>query len=98
MRRAKVEDTGTLLKLARMVHFINLPADKDIITDKVMRSRESFLKAAGLGEPGNHASGRNAGKADAAGSAGSPTGSEATDKPAKRKNGEDTAGRAASPA
>jgi arginine N-succinyltransferase len=48
MRRARIEDVGTLLKLAKMVHFINLPADKDIIADKVMRSRESFLKAADL--------------------------------------------------
>lgn len=48
MRRAKIEDVGTLLKLAKMVHFINLPAEKDIISDKVMRSRESFQKAADL--------------------------------------------------
>lgn len=52
IRRAKIEDTGTLLKLARMVHFINLPADKDIISDKIMRSRESFLRAAGSGNGG----------------------------------------------
>lgn len=45
IRRAKVEDVGTLFKLAKMVHFINLPADRDIITDKVMKSRESFLKS-----------------------------------------------------
>jgi arginine N-succinyltransferase len=50
IRRAKIEDVPTLLKLARMVHFINLPADKDIITEKVMRSRESFIKAAGVGD------------------------------------------------
>lgn len=30
-----------------MVHFINLPADKDIITNKVVHSRNCFLKAAG---------------------------------------------------
>lgn len=46
IRRAKIEDVGTLLKLAKMVHFINLPADRDIISEKVARSRESFLKAA----------------------------------------------------
>jgi arginine N-succinyltransferase len=46
MRRAKNEDVPTLLKLAKMVHFINLPADKDIIADKAMWSRQCFLKAA----------------------------------------------------
>ena len=29
IRRAKLEDMGTLLKLARTVHFINLPPDSD---------------------------------------------------------------------
>lgn len=52
IRRAKIEDIGTLVKLARMVHFINLPADKDIITEKVMRSRESFAKAAEMSAGG----------------------------------------------
>jgi arginine N-succinyltransferase len=47
IRRAKVEDVGTLLKLAKMVYFINLPADKDIITSKVLQSRACFIKAAG---------------------------------------------------
>ncbi|MGE3107831.1 MAG: arginine N-succinyltransferase [Phycisphaerales bacterium] len=53
IRRAKIDDVGTLLKLAKMVHFINLPADRDIITNKVMRSREGFLKALALasGQP-----------------------------------------------
>lgn len=46
IRRAKVEDCPTLLKLAKMVHFINLPPDKDIITQKVIHSRNSFLKLA----------------------------------------------------
>lgn len=46
IRRAKVEDVGTLLKLAKMVHFINLPADRDIIAGKILRSRESFMAAA----------------------------------------------------
>ncbi|MBC7835660.1 MAG: arginine N-succinyltransferase [Phycisphaerales bacterium] len=48
MRRARIEDVPTLLKLARMVHFINLPADKDIISDKIQRSRESFGRAAAI--------------------------------------------------
>ena len=42
IRQAMPDDVPTLLKLARMVHFINLPADKDIITSKVSRSRRSF--------------------------------------------------------
>lgn len=46
IRRAKVEDQSTLLKLAKMVHFINLPADKDIIAQKVAASRGAFLRAA----------------------------------------------------
>lgn len=53
IRQAKIEDVATLVKLAKMVHFINLPADKDIITEKVMRSRESFLKAAELSSGGS---------------------------------------------
>ncbi|MEL6330271.1 MAG: arginine N-succinyltransferase [Planctomycetota bacterium] len=46
IRRAKVEDVATLLKLARMVHFINLPPDREIITHKVVHSRNGFLRVA----------------------------------------------------
>ncbi len=46
IRRAKVDDATTLLKLAKMVHFINLPPDKEIITQKIVHSRNSFLKIA----------------------------------------------------
>ena len=42
IRQAKVEDAPTLLKLAKMVHFISLPADPDIISAKIVRSRRSF--------------------------------------------------------
>lgn len=42
IRQAMPDDVPTLLKLARMVHFINLPADKDIIASKIARSRLSF--------------------------------------------------------
>lgn len=41
-----IEDLGTLLKLGKMVHFINLPADRDIISQKVLRSRNSFRSVA----------------------------------------------------
>ena len=44
IRRAKVDDVATLTKLAKMVHFINLPPDRDIITQKIIHSRNSFLK------------------------------------------------------
>lgn len=37
-----MSDVDILLKLARMVHFINLPADRDIVAEKIHRSRESF--------------------------------------------------------
>lgn len=46
IRRAKIDDCSTLLKLAKMVHFINLPPDKDIIAQKIAHSRNSFLKIA----------------------------------------------------
>ena len=46
IRRAKMDDVPTLLKLAKMVHFINLPPDRDIILEKVAWSRNCFLLAA----------------------------------------------------
>jgi len=46
IRPANLEDAPTLLKLAKMVHFINLPADPEIIHGKIVRSRKSFA-----GEP-----------------------------------------------
>ena len=46
IRQVATEDVTTLLKLARMVHFINLPPDRDIIASKVVRSRKSFGRAA----------------------------------------------------
>jgi arginine N-succinyltransferase len=42
IRQATPEDATTLLKLAKMVHFINLPADPDIIGSKIAKSRRSF--------------------------------------------------------
>lgn len=42
IRRATADDAATLLKLARMVHFINLPADIELIRGKIARSRKSF--------------------------------------------------------
>ncbi len=45
IRRCKPEDMEVLFKFAKMVHFINLPADKDIIAEKIRRSRMSFRAA-----------------------------------------------------
>ena len=42
IRHAIPSDVGILLKLAKMVHFINLPADKDAIAEKIRRSHASF--------------------------------------------------------
>lgn len=48
IRRAVPNDVPTLLKLARMVYFINLPPDNTIIGEKVQWSRQSFLLASEL--------------------------------------------------
>jgi arginine N-succinyltransferase len=42
IRQALPDDLPTLLKLAKMVHFLNLPADRDLIAAKIARSRRSF--------------------------------------------------------
>jgi arginine N-succinyltransferase len=42
IRQAMPDDLSTLLKLAKMVHFLNLPADRDLISAKIARSRRSF--------------------------------------------------------
>ncbi|MBO6738724.1 MAG: arginine N-succinyltransferase [Phycisphaerales bacterium] len=46
IRRAMNSDLPTLHKLSKMVHFINLPPDQEIIADKIRNSRQSFLRAA----------------------------------------------------
>ena len=46
IRRAMNADLPTLHKLSKMVHFINLPPDQEIIADKIRNSRQSFLRAA----------------------------------------------------
>lgn len=51
IRRAKVDDADTMLKMAKMVHFINLPPDREIIVQKIIHSRNSFLKACGSNQP-----------------------------------------------
>lgn len=48
IRQSKTKDVGTLLKLARMVFFINLPPDEQIISEKILHSAKSFQLAAGV--------------------------------------------------
>jgi arginine N-succinyltransferase len=43
IRPAVQDDLATLLKFAKMVHFINLPADRDLLSAKIARSRRSFM-------------------------------------------------------
>lgn len=45
IRQARPSDADILLKLARMVHFINLPADKEVIAEKIARAQQSFEAA-----------------------------------------------------
>lgn len=47
IRQSKPKDVSTLLKLARMVYFINLPPTESIIADKITVSTRSFIKAGG---------------------------------------------------
>jgi arginine N-succinyltransferase len=63
IRQATIEDVPSLLKLAKTVHFINLPADREIIYGKVMRSRHCFLKAAGVASDEDEPDGRVSGTA-----------------------------------
>ena len=42
IRQASSEDVQSLLKLARLVHSFNLPADRDAIAGKIVRSVQSF--------------------------------------------------------
>jgi len=42
IRQAHPSDLDLFFKLAKTVHFINLPADKDIISEKIDRSMRSF--------------------------------------------------------
>ncbi len=46
IRCAQLDDQSTLHKLAKMVHFINLPADGDIITQKIRAARQAFGRVA----------------------------------------------------
>ena len=43
IRQATIDDAPALLKLAKLVHFINLPAERDIIQSRIVASRRSFF-------------------------------------------------------
>lgn len=47
IRQSKPDDASTLAKLARMVYFINLPANEAMIAAKIEHSQRCFLKASG---------------------------------------------------
>jgi arginine N-succinyltransferase len=61
VRRAMMSDLPTLHKMSKMVHFINLPPDQEIIADKIRNSRKSFARAASdaktVHKPKGHSSG-----------------------------------------
>jgi arginine N-succinyltransferase len=46
IRQSKPEDNATLFKLARMVYFINLPPDEQIIAQKIEHSQGCFRRVA----------------------------------------------------
>lgn len=50
VRQSKAEDVSTLLKLARMVYFINLPPNEQIIQNKIEFSAKAVRRAAGVKE------------------------------------------------
>lgn len=66
-----MDDLATLLKLARMVYFINLPPEKSIIEEKIRRSAASFA-AVGAGTPLDKLLGGSSASGDASASARSP--------------------------
>lgn len=47
IRQSKPSDVATLIKLAQMVYFINLPPNEQIIASKIEQSAVSFGRAAG---------------------------------------------------
>lgn len=47
IRQSKPDDVATLLKLAQMVYFINLPPNEQIIGGKIEHSAVSFARASG---------------------------------------------------
>ena len=71
IRRGKIDDVPTLLKLAKMVHFINLPPDKEIIDAKVTWARNCFLMAADADTHAHKVQQQAAGRKNAAAANGS---------------------------
>ncbi len=61
IRRAMMSDLPTLHKMSKMVHFINLPPDQEIIADKIRNSRKSFARAANDAKTVHKPKGSNSG-------------------------------------
>jgi len=71
IRQSKPEDVPTLLKLARMVYFINLPPDERLIEDKIQHSQRCFRRvAAGAQTPAQTLAAANGRKSRRAGKGG----------------------------
>ena len=61
IRQSKLDDVATLLRLAKMVYFINLPPNEQIIGGKIEQSAISFGRAAGKAkQPKNQTSRKSA--------------------------------------
>lgn len=61
IRQSKLDDVATLLRLAKMVYFINLPPNEQIIGGKIEQSEISFGRAAGKAkQPKNQTSRKSA--------------------------------------
>lgn len=60
IRQAKPQDVPTLLKLARMVYFLNLPPEERLLATKVAQSQASFKRLSGVVEPNSNGSRRHA--------------------------------------
>ncbi|NUQ67768.1 MAG: arginine N-succinyltransferase [Phycisphaerales bacterium] len=59
IRQAKPQDVPTLLKLARMVYFLNLPPEERLLASKVAQSQACFKRLAGVVEPNSNGSRRH---------------------------------------
>lgn len=58
IRQSKLEDVATFLRLAKMVYFINLPPNEQIIAGKIEQSNLAFGRAAGKAREAKPTKGR----------------------------------------
>lgn len=85
IRQSKPEDVSTLQKMAKMVYFINLPPNEQIILNKIEHSNRCFAKLLGLGSEEPVKGKKSAGSSSPSASTGSPT-SPNTSTPPSRKH------------